>query len=129
MRNPSSYKALRGASTLNGWIPVRRISLASRGTWLSGVLRSSLRISVGGLVGGGRGYRGDTAELGLLEDGDDSSETSLQPYSDFGGVGGIWNDIDDKFRVGFFVCNAGDGGAVGRAVGTTSVDMVEDCRV
>jgi len=71
-----------------------------------------LRICVGGFVGGGRGYRGVATELGLLELGDDSSETSLPLCSDFGGVGGILNDIDDEDRVGFFVCAIADGGAV-----------------
>ena len=68
-------------------------------------------------MGGGRGYRGTTAELVLLELGEDSSNNSLPLCSDFGGVGGTWKDIDDKLRAGFFSFNVGDGGAVGRAVG------------
>lgn len=107
---------------------MRRISLGSLGTWLSGVLRSSLRISVGSCVGGGRGYRGATAELALLELGDESSEISLPLCSDLGGVGGSLKDRVDKFRTGFFCCSVGEGGAVERgvriSVGTMLIDMM-----
>jgi len=107
---------------------VRRISLGSLGTWLSGVFRSSFSISTGALDGGGSGYRGGTAELGLLELGDDSSEASLPLCSDLGGVGGTWKDIDDEFRIGFFVWSVGEGGAVERgvkiSVGTMLMDII-----
>ena len=78
MRKPSSYRELRGGSTLKGWIPVRRINRGSRGTWLSGVLISSLRTSLGGFDGGGSVYRDfGRVSLDLLELKVDWSDPSL----------------------------------------------------
>lgn len=54
MRKPSSYRADNGASTLKGCIPVRRISLGSRGSQLSGVFSSSFSMAIGGVDFGGR---------------------------------------------------------------------------
>lgn len=52
---PSLYKVVSGGSTLNGCTPVKRINRGSRGTWLSGVILSTSKISTGLLDGGGSG--------------------------------------------------------------------------
>jgi hypothetical protein len=85
-------------------MPVKRISRGSRGTWLSGVLRSSFKTSVGGFVGGGSGYGGFCAELGLLEVVVDPSVlSSLVLSSDFGGVGGNRSEVSGNLVLGLSV--------------------------
>ena len=74
---------------------------------MSGVLRSSFKISFGGLVGGGRGYRESAgAELVLLE-----FEVDSLLVSDFGGVGGSRREVSGNSVPGWFVCAFVKGGS------------------
>jgi hypothetical protein len=88
---------------------------------LSGVLRSSFKISLGGFVGGGSAYRFAGEELLLLEVGVEPSKASLLA-SDFGGVGGNRRLVSGNSVPGFFVCASIKGGGSGTAV--ASVDMI-----
>ena len=83
------------------------MSRGSLGTWLSGVFRSSFKMSLGGLVGGGSGYRASAgAELLRLELG-----VELLLASDFGGEGGNRRLVSSKSFSGFFVCASVGGGS------------------
>ena len=55
MHIPASNNSVSGGSQFNGWLPVSRINLGSRGTWLSGEFASTGNISVGITETGGRG--------------------------------------------------------------------------
>lgn len=95
-------------------MPVRRISRGSRGTCLSGVFRSSLRISLGGFERGGRGYRGSRiVSLFVLESVAELSDSSLLLSSDFGGVSGVGgnrNEVSDSWVPGFWASAPVHGG-------------------
>ena len=87
-------------------MPVRRMSLGSRGTWLSGVLRSSLSMPLGGLVGGGSGYRGFDGNgigksLALLDVIVDNSDASSPLSSDSGEASCNRMDVSGNSVPGF----------------------------